>query len=50
MKKNNPGQDEQLKTCWSTMLKYISNVAKVGPLCLNWRLPPECNAAAWICS
>ena len=30
MKKVNPGKDEQLKTCWGTMLKYIGNVAKVG--------------------
>ena len=30
MKKTNPGQDEKLKTCWSTMLKYIGNVAKVS--------------------
>ncbi len=30
MKKTNPDQDEKLKTCWSTMLKYIGNVAKVS--------------------
>ncbi len=30
MKKNNPGQDEQLKMCWSTMLKYIGNIARVS--------------------
>ena len=30
MKKNNSGQDEQLKTCWSTMLKYIGNIARVS--------------------
>ena len=30
MKKNNPGQDEQLKTCWSTMLKYLGNIARVS--------------------
>lgn len=30
MKKVNPGHDDQLKTCWATMLKYIGNIAKVG--------------------
>ena len=30
MKKTNAGKEEQLKTCWSTMLKYIGNIAKVS--------------------
>ena len=30
MKKVNPGREEQLKTCWATMLKYIGNIAKVS--------------------
>ena len=30
MKKTNPGQEEKLKSCWATMLKYIGNIAKVG--------------------
>ena len=30
MKKTNSGKEEQLKTCWSTMLKYIGNIAKVS--------------------
>lgn len=33
MKKVNPGKDEQLKTCWGTMLKYIGNIAKVCLSC-----------------
>ena len=30
MKKMNAGKEDQLKTCWSTMLKYIGNIAKVS--------------------
>lgn len=30
MKKTNSGREEQLKTCWSTMLKYIGNIAKAS--------------------
>ena len=30
MKKTNAGKEEQLKTCWSTMLKYVGNIAKVS--------------------
>ena len=30
MKKTNAGKEEQLKTCWSTTLKYIGNIAKVS--------------------
>lgn len=29
MKKAHPSQDEQLKTCWNTLLKYCGNVAQV---------------------
>ena len=43
MKKVNPGKDEQLKTCWGTMLKYIGNIAKVG---LSLHVRP-CSAQYW---
>ena len=48
MKKVNPGQDEQLKTCWATMLKYIGNIARVGPVSL--RRSHVCRIPSWAAS
>ena len=45
MKKVNPGQEEQLKTCWATMLKYIGNIARVGLKSL--RRTPVCRTPPW---
>jgi hypothetical protein len=30
MKKAHPGQDERVKACWATLLKYCGNIVKVG--------------------
>lgn len=29
MKQQNPGKDEQLKACWTLLLRYCGNIAQV---------------------
>ena len=58
MKKAHPGQDEALKTCWSTMLKFCGNVATnpqvrwplAGSSSLQRRRPAGCGGVGggWV--
>ena len=36
MKQQNPGQDDQLKACWSLLLRYCGNIAQVCLAGLVW--------------